>query len=1426
MISTPSSAPGIPRVAKDVDDVSIRARIVHVVPDLLVLMAFAVAALAFFYRALVLDDASIPFDLNIWHYPQLALLGEALLHGGFPMWNPREYGGMPFLEPSPEAFYPVNLAILGLGGRLIGWIPYRLIEFELALHYPIAGFNAYCLARGLRVRRLSAVLAGLAYMLGPLLVSQTEHEGLIVGAAWVPLVLLTAKWTIERHGLVWPTLLAVVLGLHLLSGFVPASLSLAVVLLVVFAWAAIRAALREGPPSAHVAGILGRGLWAAGLSVALAAVQILPFLEIDRVSIATNRDLGFGPSLSGLTTLLVPNFFNVHNAADYWGAPDFTQIHYYVPPLVLLLASLALMGSRRWQAGWLVLGAALALLMATEAVRPLQGLLERIPRGMRGGFEMYTFRIFTDLGLALAAGLGFDALLQLRNRGLWSLSWTASTTVASCVVVLIGFAIGGMTWRLIAVTPRDVENATALLQGTAMALVVWLITVAVLVALLRLRRAGSRDWPLGLGAVALVLLPSFVFGANQPFNTSDATSQYEVSPSELFGGRTQVISFLQTQRDQLEPFRLDNSGATAAEWATEAMLWGLDNANGANPVLPSDTATFREAMSQDGPTGHPQRTFQRVRLASPLLNLLNVRYVVASGADGSGTGIQRLDPAAPPGQFQLVFSDFYHVFENRTVLPRALVIPHARVVGSRSEILDLLASGQVDPRAEILLEQPPQVVYQANSTEPSGQGSVTYQPVGFNQVGIYVEDSPGGFLLVLDPYWPDWVATVDGMPAEIVRADYLFRAIALPPGTHDVVMSYEPKSVQYGLIITAFASALVLGILLQSVGRSRSRRNREIEMAINTRAAHALHSVDYQHRSQWDGVLGLSRHRGVWGPLAFLSVLAVYASLEVQDLRLPGLYYDELIQVVPALDVVRGGLWSSVNWIPSAEVSVFGHTLPLMTMDYMGSLKTFVFIPIVAAVGVSPESVRITTVLIGALSLLATFAFVRRLVGLPLALITVGLLATDLSFVYYMRVDYGPTALMMLLKTVALWQLAVWWQTGRISGLIIGALALGLGVYNKADFVWIVFGMIGAAVLVAPRGIRARATLRAGACATGAFVLGAAPLIYFNFKWPMPTLAAVFGPATAGGRSAGFAGQFLERVGVLEHLLDGGHISGGATAISPTSGLVVLLVIASAALALVGTTPHLRTRGWRVTLFALVATCLILVAAAATPGGFAGHHVILSYPFPHLLAAGGMFNLVQWARPRFGTRLVVGTATAISVIAAGQSWLTADGYLGILRSTGGTGNFSDAIYALADVLERQGSDAPVVDLDWGFHFPLVGLSQGSIHSVEATDGSTAQLSQFLADPRVQYVAHAPGTTNFPRGFQAFTAAAKAAGLQVVREQRFATRDGTSVIDLYAARSAARSADMGSEVRTTTLSTASVRQPSHADSPRQVASAEH
>jgi 4-amino-4-deoxy-L-arabinose transferase-like glycosyltransferase len=519
---------------------------------------------------------------------------------------------------------------------------------------------------------------------------------------------------------------------------------------------------------------------------------------------------------------------------------------------------------------------------------------------------------------------------------------------------------------------------------------------------------------------------------------------------------------------------------------------------------------------------------------------------------------------------------------------------------------------------------------------------------------------------------------------------------------------------------------------------------------------------------------------------AMLAVLGAFASLAVADLRAPGLYYDELIQVVPALAFVRGGLWSSVNWLPSTEISLFGRDLPLMTMPYIGALKTVVFIPVVALAGVTPESVRMVTVALGACSLLATFAFARRLFGAATALLTVAFLATDLSFVYYVRIDYGPTALMTLLKAMALWQLTIWWQEGRVRNLAVGALALGLGVYDKANFLWIVAGIGGAALLVAPRALRARTTIRSCLAGGAAFVVGAAPLIYYNAAWPMPTWVALSQQATTGAPVGGFGETFLQRLGVLEHLVDGGHLMRGASTLSPTTGVVALLVAAGAGLALARAGARQKRYATR-PMFVLVAGVLILVAAAETPGGFAGHHMILAYPFPHLLAAAALMSMVDWLRRRIRAAAAIGLAALITVLAVGQNWLTTHEYLDTLRSTGGTGNFSDAIYDVAGALDRKASDAPVVELDWGLHFPLLGLSQGRIHSVEVMDGSAENLRPFLVDPGVRYVAHAAGAINFPRGWQAFTTAVDAAGLQPVREERFASRDGQPVIDVYVVR---------------------------------------
>lgn len=72
----------------------------------------------------------------------------------------------------------------------------------------------------------------------------------------------------------------------------------------------------------------------------------------------------------------------------------------------------------------------------------------------------------------------------------------------------------------------------------------------------------------------------------------------------------------------------------------------------------------------------------------------------------------------------------------------------------------------------------------------------------------------GGFLVLRDSYDPNWHATVDGQEAPIVRANVIFRAVRLEPGSHSVEFEYRPRLLMIGAAVSLAAFALALGMLV------------------------------------------------------------------------------------------------------------------------------------------------------------------------------------------------------------------------------------------------------------------------------------------------------------------------------------------------------------------------------------------------------------------------------------------------------------------------------------------------------------------------------------------------------------------------------------------------------------------------------------
>src|SRR5262249_3474134 len=148
----------------------------------------------------------------------------------------------------------------------------------------------------------------------------------------------------------------------------------------------------------------------------------------------------------------------------------------------------------------------------------------------------------------------------------------------------------------------------------------------------------------------------------------------------------------------------------------------------------------------------------------------------------TGVPVERIDRSLKPGDLTFIArtADAY-VYENPRALPRAFLVNEWQ----RADFEELIRDGwpDVDPRKIVWLEQAPNGLPRGSQTgEPSG----TERIISYTNTEVTIEtDSPSAALLVLTDVWhPWWRAEVDGARTEILKADVLFRAVAVPAGRH------------------------------------------------------------------------------------------------------------------------------------------------------------------------------------------------------------------------------------------------------------------------------------------------------------------------------------------------------------------------------------------------------------------------------------------------------------------------------------------------------------------------------------------------------------------------------------------------------------------------------------------------------------------
>lgn len=172
----------------------------------------------------------------------------------------------------------------------------------------------------------------------------------------------------------------------------------------------------------------------------------------------------------------------------------------------------------------------------------------------------------------------------------------------------------------------------------------------------------------------------------------------------------------------------------------------------------------------------------------PVLNMLNAKYFIVPLQDNKTVPIQ-----------------------NPYVLGNAWFVDKLNYVNNANQELEAL--GELNLRHEAVADARFKAVL-GEATPQDSTSVVKLTAYAPNQLTYEVKSATGGVMVFSEIYYPEWTATVDGKPAEIGRADYVLRALKVDKGQHQVVLTFDPKSVKQTETVAYAAYVVLLLVVL------------------------------------------------------------------------------------------------------------------------------------------------------------------------------------------------------------------------------------------------------------------------------------------------------------------------------------------------------------------------------------------------------------------------------------------------------------------------------------------------------------------------------------------------------------------------------------------------------------------------------------
>ena len=757
---------------------------------------FALLTAGYFYHILITGDVIYGSDTGAEFHRGNEPFAEALKKLTPKNWS-RFMGGTPESAALRPQYYPlVVIDLFTSEHRYFGW-RYIFAMFT-------AGYFMYLCTRSFGLHPLAALIAGAAYASAPafLSFSQAGHYAKMTVIGLFPLMYWALNRGMDTRRIIYFLILGGTVGIAIYSPHLQMAYFALWALGLLFLYKLLWGLSRNGAKTALYQTLLSAGAICLGLAIGAEGVipQYWNTTTSSKRAVSeqqTDDGYEFASSWSlhpeEIFALVIPEFvgFDTNTTPHkYWGRNAFKINSEYIGIVPLFFAILALSRIRKKNHIAFLLGLfILAVAYALGPHTPLHKLL---------------FHIVPGVSVLRAPGMiAFLFAFALCALGAYSLHRLITDDITPETAKKLGIA-GGICTAILLLFAFAPSALLSLWQN-----IVWTDISAWQELIVK-----TRDTSFTRLQIAQNNLPIAGQGALL---------------AALFVGILTVISYLRAQNKlQIHTFALVLLTVLLIDtWRIDKLFLNYVNPNRVPPqerinadavaFLKRDNSLFRVLALPDhnqmplpgidlvtGFNDFAIRRYDHILKSDALYNpnpairnLLNTRYIVAPSELGD------------PYLQKIAGRQGLHIYRNPGALPWFYLAPQYEIIPDENKILQKLTDTNTNPVQTALLEENPRITPDTNTSETGSVERLEYnEHQGHLKLGT---TAPGPRILVISQnHHPNWTATVNGEPKPLIRANYLWTAVALEPGEHIVELTYRDPIVATTRWITLGGIAILL----------------------------------------------------------------------------------------------------------------------------------------------------------------------------------------------------------------------------------------------------------------------------------------------------------------------------------------------------------------------------------------------------------------------------------------------------------------------------------------------------------------------------------------------------------------------------------------------------------------------------------------